>query len=384
MPKKIAVWGITGSIGQNVAAIFRARRREFNVAYLSAHRNWELAYTMAEEFGAEKLVITDLEAFEALKARVADKTVEIIYGHEAIDSLSSDDDLDLLVNALVGEAGLNATHLALRNGIDVALANKESLVMAGELLMRLSKEKNAQILPIDSEHSAIWQCLQGEENNPIKRLILTASGGPFRTFRKNQIASVTPAQALRHPNWDMGNKITIDSATLMNKGLEFIEAYWLYPVSEQGIEVVVHPQSIIHSLVEFEDNSVKAQLGWPDMKIPIQYALSFPQRWPTPLPALNLAEVGTLTFEEVREDVFPAIDLARRALQRGGVSGAVLNVSNEQLVYAFLAEKIPFPEIVALTAEAVEQCTSSKNPDFADIIAAGNWARRFVEEKIKK
>jgi len=293
--------------------------------------------------------------------------------------LSERDDVDLLLNGLVGSAGMEPTIRAIQAGVDVALSNKESLVMAGSLITRLLAKHKVRLYPVDSEHSAIWQCLRGEEHGEVKRLIVTGSGGPFRTRPGDTFSAVTVAEALRHPNWDMGRKITIDSATMMNKGLEIIEARWLFDLPPDQIDIVVHPQSIIHSLVEFQDGSVKAQLGLPDMKIPIQYALTYPEHAPQRWEQLDLAALKTLTFEEPNLKKFPCIQLAYDALRGPASAPVVLNVSNEFAVYRFLREEIGFEQIPILIREALATHESIDNPTLSAILDLEAWARTFTD-----
>ncbi len=381
--KNIALWGASGSIGQNTLKVMKQHPGYFNLLYASVHRNIETAVSLIRDFNPEILVVTDDGTYSTLAGKFAvDSGTKIVKGAEELYHLSKDTRIDLVVNALVGEAGLKPTYYALKAGNDVALANKESLVMAGEIVTAVCKETNTKILPIDSEHSAIWQCIAGEPEESIAGIVLTGSGGPFRQTPKEKFSSITPEMALKHPNWSMGKKITIDSATLMNKGLEFIEAYWLYPVDVSRIEVVIHPQSIIHSLVRFVDGSLKAQLGFPDMKIPIQYALTHPDRLPLDEKKFNLEDVGKLTFEKLDHDRFPALKLAMRVLDKGGIAPAVMNVVNEYAVYAFLERKISFPEIVEFSAEAVERVYAVANPDIEDIFNAAEWGKEFVRKKL--
>ena len=381
--KTLSLFGATGSIGRNVLKIVDSHSDEFRIKYLSFHKNWDEGLKIAEKYNPDKIIITDEESFSDFIGNANPKlSSKVVYGNERILEFCADGDVDLVVNALVGEAGLLPTIKSLEAGVDVALANKESLVMAGDLINNLKEKHSVDVFPIDSEHSAIWQCILGEPEDSIKKIILTASGGPFREYSLDKLQNVTVDMALNHPNWSMGKKITIDSATLMNKGLEFIEAYWLYPVSVTAIDVVVHPQSIVHSLVEFVDGSIKAQLGFPDMRIPIQYALTYPNRLPLTQKNFNLAEIGRLDFEPVRHDLFPAITLAKLALMNGGISPAVLNVANEYAVYAFLDEKIPFLEIENIVKEAITAAPLIESPNLDDILQAGDWAREFVNKRV--
>lgn len=383
--KKVALWGATGSIGLNTIEIILRNPDKFKLKYISFHKNWEKAVEILQTVSVEIVIVTDKDAFDLLSKSVSGEfSGQILYGMDNVILFSQDQDVDLVVNALVGEAGLLPTVKALRAGINVALANKESLVMAGEIIKDIISEDRVTVFPIDSEHSAIWQCLIGEAPDSVKKIILTASGGPFRSAAPDDLKKVTVESALHHPNWKMGKKITIDSATLMNKGLEFIEAYWLYPVSVEQIDVVVHPQSIIHSLVEFIDGSLKAQLGYPDMKIPIQYALSYPDRLELRQKEFDLSEIAELTFEKVNYELFPALNLAQKALRSGGVAPAVLNVANEYAVYAFLDKKIKFLQIVEMVDDAISHSPRINRPSLEDILEAGDWAREYINEKISK
>jgi 1-deoxy-D-xylulose-5-phosphate reductoisomerase len=309
--------------------------------------------------------------------------IEVLSGREGLLEIARRDDIDLTVNGLVGAPGMAPTVAAIEAGVDVALSNKESLVMAGDHINALLLEKDVQLLPVDSEHSAIWQCLTGEQMDQVNKLILTGSGGPFRTKDISEFSSITKAEALKHPNWDMGNKITIDSSTMMNKGLEVIEAYWLFNMGADDIDIVVHPQSIIHSMVEFVDGSVKAQLGLPDMKIPIQYALTYPDHGDVHWDALDLAKIGTLTFEVPDLEKFRCIQLAYDALRAGGSHPVVLNVANDTVVYAFLEEQIQFVDIPVLIEETIAAHPIEAHPNLDDIQVLTTWTQNFINEKIQ-
>jgi 1-deoxy-D-xylulose-5-phosphate reductoisomerase len=300
-----------------------------------------------------------------------------------INDLAAATDVDLVLNAIVGSAGLEPSYHALKAGKNIALSNKESLVMAGELINRLLIEKNLKIFPVDSEHSAIWQCIVGEDNKNIRRIILTGSGGPFRTLPIEQFDHITPEQALKHPTWNMGKKISIDSATMMNKGLEIIEAHYLFGVAPENIEVVIHPQSIIHSMVEFIDGSIKAQMGLPDMKLPIQYALGYPERLPVVWENTDFMKIRELTFEAPDFVKFPSLKLAYAALRRGGTAPAILNVVNEYAVYAFLENKIRFIDISTFVEKALSEIQIVDNPLLSDILEVEQSGREFVERKVR-
>lgn len=382
MTKQVSILGATGSIGMNALKVIEGLPQQFQVRYLSAYHQVEALIQQARRFNPAAVVIGDTQRTAELKAALPG--VEVLSGREGLLELAGRDDVDIMLNALVGSAGMEPTIRAIEAGVPVALSNKESLVMAGDLITGLLRKHVVPLFPVDSEHSAIWQCLTGEEQTEIARLIVTGSGGPFRTWSRQEFERVTIEQALNHPNWSMGRKITIDSATMMNKGLEVIEARWLFDLPVDQIDIVIHPQSIVHSLVEFQDGSVKAQLGLPDMKIPIQYALTYPhhagQRWES----LDLAGIGTLTFEAPDLEKFECIQLAYDALASGGTAPAVLNVANEHAVYAFLDGQIAFTRIPELIAEALAAHDFIEHPELGDILALEEWTRRFVVSRSVK
>ena len=382
--KQLTLLGSTGSIGTNTIKVVAANPELFRVKYLTAGKNADKLIEQATLLKPKAVAIADdskaLQIENALKAY----SIEVLAGKEGILELASRSDIDLVINAIVGSAGLEPSIQALNAGKDLALSNKESLVMAGEIINKLLKTKKLNLFPIDSEHSAIWQCLAGENPANIRKLILTGSGGPFRSLPINQFGDITPEQALKHPTWNMGKKISIDSATMMNKGLEIIEAFWLFNVPPEKIEVLIHPQSIIHSMVEFVDGSVKAQLGLPDMKLPIQYALSYPGRFPVSWEETNFARIGQLTFEAPDFDKFPALQLAFDALHRGGTAPALLNVVNEFSVYAFLENKISFMEIPGLVDQALSNLKIVDQPTLQDILEAEQSGRAFVERHVQR
>lgn len=364
--KNIVILGSTGSIGTQTLDVVRRLPDRLRVVGLSAHRNETLLRQQAQEFAVP------LQALE--------------WGDGAdLARLAAQDDVDLVVVSVAGAVGTQATLAALEAGKDVALATKEVLVAAGEIVMATARKSGARILPIDSEHSAIFQCLQGSDIKSVRRLLLTASGGPFRTWSKKRMAQATLTDALHHPTWpSMGRKITIDSATLMNKALEMIEARWLFDVPIEQVEVVVHPQSVVHSLVEFHDGSVLTQLGLPDMRAPIEYALLYPERIDIDLPRLDITKLARpLTFEPVDEERFPSLGLARRAAQAGGALPAVMNAANESAVGAFLAEKISFPAITALVEDTMNGHDVQTHPALDGILDADRWARLFVQTRIE-
>jgi len=377
MMRKLTILGSTGSIGTQTLDVVEKNSGDFCVAALAARSNDELLEKQIEKFAPQVAVLADEAAARRLKERYTGKT-EILGGRGALLEIAALPEADLVVTSLVGFAGLEPTIRAIQAGKDIALANKETLVVAGELVMRLAKEHGISILPVDSEHSAIFQCLQGEEKSEIARILLTASGGPFRGRSREELGQVTVEECLKHPNWTMGSKITVDSATLANKGLEVIEAKWLYGVEYEQIEAVVHPQSIIHSLVEFTDGTVKAQLGVPDMRIPIQYALTYPTRRRSPFPRLALTQLKELTFEEPDAKTFLALDYAYEAGRIGGTMPCVFNAANEVAVYAFLQERLSFLEIYAMIKETMNAHTPLQHPDLETLLEADRWARAFA------
>ena len=381
MTKRISILGSTGSIGQNALKVINHRGDGFEVKYLTAARSSEVLIEQVRKFQPEAVAVVDSIAANEVKEALSGSGVKILSGREGLLELASRDDVDVVLNGLVGSAGMEPTIRALEAGIDVALSNKESLVMAGELIENIKKETGAEIYPVDSEHSAIWQCLQGEDTNNIRRIILTGSGGPFRTRPLEEFLDITLEEALNHPNWKMGNKITIDSATMMNKGLEVIEAHWLFGVGREQIDIVIHPQSIIHSMVEFSDGSIKAQLGLPDMKLPIQYALTYPERVEADWVDAKFSDISYLTFEEPDFVKFPCIRLAYEALQRGGSAPAALNVANDNSVAAFLAGEISFTEIATLNEMALVEHDWTSQPDLDFLLELESWGKQFINNK---
>lgn len=381
--KRLALLGSTGSIGTNVLAVVRQFPERFNVVGLSAGRNIALLSEQVREFSPECVAIGDPDLVaplaELLPPGYRSRILCSTEGNCAVATLA---EADMVVSAVVGAVGLLPTLAAIRAGKDVGLANKETLVMAGRLVMEEVRRHAVRLLPIDSEHSAIFQALEAGRSEDVGKLILTASGGPFRTWEIEQLRRATPEQALAHPNWSMGKKISIDSATLMNKGLEVIEARWLFDVSPEQIEVVVHPQSIVHSMVEFRDGSVVAQLGIPDMRIPIAYALSYPQRLPLNLPRLTLSQCSDLSFEQPDMVRFPALHLAFTALAEGGIKPAVLNAANEVAVAAFLDGRIGFTRIAEVVAQALADTAQGSDSDVQAILAADQAARVAAERAI--
>lgn len=374
--KTLTLLGSTGSIGCNVLDVVRSFPDRYRVSGLAAGRNIEKLVEQVLEFNPELISVAAPDDAAKLCAKLPSEFKnKVRSGSAGSQEVAAIDSADMAISAIVGAAGLLPTLAAIEAGKDIGLANKETLVMAGKLVMDKCREKGVNLLPVDSEHSAIFQSLEAGHKDDVAKIILTASGGPFREKSLSKLKQVTPAQALNHPNWDMGRKISIDSATLMNKGLEVIEAKWLFGVSVDAIDVVVHPQSIVHSLVEFHDGSVIAQLGIPDMRIPIAYALSYPRRLAMSLPGLNLAQCSNLEFHEPDYKKFPALPLAFKAIKKGGVLPAVLNAANEVAVDAFLNEKIPFLDIAATVATVMEQVQDGSEDSIDDILAADGAAR---------
>ena len=371
-PRSIVILGSTGSIGTQTLDVVRRMGGRIRVVGLAAHRNAEQLLAQAEEFGVKHVCLADPAALSEVSALSGDLHVHV--GQDGMDALASLPEADTVVVAVAGAIGIAPTHAAIRARKRIALASKEVLVAAGGPTMALAREYGVEIVPIDSEHSALFQCLHGNPREHVDTLILTASGGPFREHTIEQMHGVTPEDALRHPTWDMGGLVTINSATLMNKGLEIIEARWLFDVPEDRIEVIIHPQSIIHSLVRFRDGSVLAQMGLPDMRLPIQYALLYPDRVDTGLPRLDLANTAHLTFAEPDPDRFPALTLARHAIAAGGTMPAVMNGANEAAVARFLERDIPFLGIMK-TVEAVMSRHRPQEPSLPHILEADRWAR---------
>ncbi len=381
--KKVAILGSTGSIGTQTLDVIRAHRDDFDVTALSAGRNIDLLAEQIREFHPALVSVEREDDAAALREQVSKENVEILFGMEGLLAVAAESDAELLVTAIVGMVGVRPTIAAMKAGKDIALANKETLVTAGHLIIPLSEERGVRILPVDSEHSAILQSLHGEApyGNVIERILLTASGGPFRGKTREELASITPKDALCHPTWVMGKKVTIDSATLVNKGMEVMEAKWLFDVSPEQIQVVVHPQSIIHSMVQYEDGAVIAQLGMPDMRLPIQYALYYPERKPLAGERLDFAKLGSLTFEEPDLSTFPGLSLAIQALARGGNMPTIFNAANEEAVALFLGEKISFLSITEIIAEAMEACAFVDNPDVDEIFATEAAVREWMKSK---
>lgn len=379
--KKIAILGSTGSIGTQALQVIEEHADLYEAYVLTANNRVELLIEQARRFMPEAVVIANEDKYEVLRDALADLPVKVYAGAEALCQIVQERPVDVVLTAMVGFAGLRPTISAIKAGKAIALANKETLVVAGELINRLANDYHADIIPVDSEHSAIFQCLAGEVS-PVEKIILTASGGPFRTFSHEQLASVTKAQALKHPNWSMGVKITIDSASMMNKGFEVIEAKWLFGVEPGQIQVVVHPQSIVHSAVQFADGAVKAQLGMPDMRVPIQYAFSYPLRLQSSFERLDLFRVGTLTFEEPDTRRFRNLALAYEALHEGGNMPCIVNAANEIVNRAFLEDRIGFLQMSDVIANTMRKTSFVKKPTYEDYLQTDAEARRIAEEYV--
>ena len=378
--KKIAILGSTGSIGTQALEVVREQPEHFQVELLSCGNNVDLLIRQALEFKPNAVVISDVAKLDAVKDALFPAGIKAYAGKEALEQCVRMEGIDLVLTALVGYAGLRPTLAAIDAGKHIALANKETLVVAGELVTKAARAKGVNIYPVDSEHSAIFQCLAGEWHNPIEKIVLTASGGPFRGKTRADLAQVTKAQALKHPNWDMGAKITIDSASLMNKGLEAIEAKWLFDLKAEQIEIIVHPQSIIHSIVQFRDGSMKAQMGLPDMKLPIQYAMAYPDRLSTKWPRFDFTGYPAFTFEQPDLDTFGNLALALEAMRRGGNAPCVLNAANEVAVELFLQERIGFLGMTDLIARVLDAVPFNRDPDLAALEASDAEARKLARE----
>ena len=384
MVKRIAILGSTGSIGTQTLEVIDQHPAIFKVEVLTAMNQAELLISQAIQYKPSHVVIGDESKYKFVRNALSGLNINVHAGAKSLEEVVTLESVDVVLTALVGYAGLLPTVKAIQAGKPIALANKETLVVAGGLIMPLAKKMGVSILPVDSEHSAIFQCLMGESHNPIEKIILTASGGPFRGFTKDQLANVTRAQALKHPNWTMGAKITIDSASLMNKGLEVIEAAWLFDVEASQIEVVVHPQSIVHSLVQFEDGSMKAQLGLPDMKLPIQFALGYPNRITSDFPRFDFRHYPSLTFEQADVDTFRNLGFAFKALDQGGNMACILNAANEIAVGAFLKEEIGFLQMSDLLEHCMAHGTFLVHPTLEDYIETDLLTRKMAQNWVEK
>jgi 1-deoxy-D-xylulose-5-phosphate reductoisomerase len=381
--KRIAILGSTGSIGTQALDVIKSHPELFEVEALTANRNSELLIQQSIEFKPNCVVIVDESKFKEVQEALDPHQIKVYAGKEALAQVVEMDSIDLVLTALVGYSGLKPTINAIQNKKQIALANKETLVVAGSLITKLCKQYGVNILPVDSEHSAIFQCLVGEYQNPIEKIYLTASGGPFRGWSAAKLANVTKEQALKHPNWEMGAKITIDSASLMNKGLEVIEAKWLFDLKPEQIDVIVHPQSIVHSIVQFEDGSMKAQMGLPDMKLPIQYALAYPHRIGNHFERFNFMDYPSLTFEKADSNTFRNLSLAYRTMEMGGNAACVLNAANEIVVDAFLKDKVGFLQMSDVVENCLEKATFVPNPNYDDFVSSDQEARQLAQQLIK-
>ncbi len=384
LKKRVAILGSTGSIGTQTLEVIDLHQDKFQVEVLTALNNADLLIEQAIKFQPNCVVIANDKYYDFVKESLTKYDIKVFAGEKSVSDIVEMETIDIVLVALVGYSGLKPTYNAIKYRKPIALANKEVLVVAGEIITKLSIENNVPILPVDSEHSAIFQCLVGEYHNPIEKLILTASGGPFRNKEYEFLKNVKPQQALKHPNWNMGNKVTIDSASLMNKGLEVIEAKWLFDVPTANIQVVVHPQSIVHSLVQFADGSIKAQLGLPDMKLPISYALSFPLRIENQFPRFDFKNYQNLTFEEPNRKLFRNLDIAYNAIEKGGNVACIMNAANELAVESFLTEKIKFTEIPDIIENAIENISFINKPTLEDYFETDRETRIYTQKLINK
>lgn len=378
--RHIAILGSTGSIGTQALEVIRSNSDFLKVEVLTAFSNADLLMSQALEFRPNAVVIGDENKFNQLQDVLFDEGIKVYAGADALAQIVEMEEIDMVLTALVGFAGLRPTINAIKAKKPIALANKETMVVAGELVTKLANDNGVNIYPVDSEHSAIFQCLVGEFHNPIEKIYLTASGGPFRGFTTEQLQKVTKRQALKHPNWEMGAKITIDSASMMNKGLEVIEAKWLFGLKDEQIDIIVHPQSIVHSLVQFQDGSMKAQMGLPDMKLPIQYALGYPKRLPSDFPRFNFMDYPTLTFEKADPKTFRNLGFAFEAMAKGGNMPCILNAANEVAVASFLDEKIGFYEMSDLIEKAMNSISFIQKPSLEDYFETDRATREFIEK----
>ena len=382
--ERLTILGSTGSIGTQTLDIVRRNPERFRITSLVAHSRWQELAEQAREFAVESVVIGDKSHYKSLKEALQGTNIEVMAGSEAIEEVARSYRSDTVVNALVGYAGLHPTYLAIESGKRIALANKETLVVGGDIIMAAAKRKGVEILPIDSEHSAIMQCLEGEQRRSIRNLIVTCSGGALRNIPREELCNVTPEVALKHPQWSMGSKITIDSATLVNKGFEVIEARWLFDIEPERIKVVIHPQSIVHSMVEFTDGSVKAQLGNADMHTPISYALLYPERSPEAMESFSILDYPTLSFAEVDRVKYPALDIAYECLKRGGTAPCTMNGANEVAVAAFLNHKCGYLDIVGAIRYALDNASFEARPTLACYDEANDEARELAERYLKR
>lgn len=380
--KGVAILGSTGSIGTQALEVIRAYPDKFDLQVITAQSNAKLLIEQARKFQPNAVVIADESKYQEVKEALFSEDIHVYAGNKALCQVVEFHEVNVVLTALVGYAGLKPTLAAIDAGKDIALANKETLVVAGELVTARARAKGINIYPVDSEHSAIFQCLVGEFHNPVEKIYLTASGGPFRGWKAETLKSVTPAQALKHPNWSMGAKITIDSASMMNKGLEVIEAKWLFGLKNEQIDVIVHPQSVVHSLVQFQDGSLKAQMGLPDMRLPIQFALTYPERFKTDFPRFNFLDYPQLTFEKADPDTFRNLKLAYDALEKGGTAACALNAANEISVQLFLEEKIGFLDIARINEQVMLQTPFIAAPGYEDYVETDRIAREIVFKQL--
>ena len=377
-PRRIAVLGSTGSMGTQALEVIALHPELLQLEIIAANSSADILIQQAKQYHPNIVVVVQEEAYRKVKEALAEEDVKVFCGEESLCDVCEMDCVDIVLSCIVGIAGLKPAFRTVSCGTPLAIANKETLVVAGELIMHTAKEHNAPVIPVDSEHSAIFQCLAGEHFNPVEKLIITASGGAFRGFTPEQLEQVTLKDALKHPNWSMGPKVTIDSASLMNKGLEVIEAKWLFGMPLEKIDVLVHPQSVIHSMVQFEDGSVKAQLGIPDMRLPIQYALTYPLRLPLPYPRLDFTQYGQFTFEKPNREMFPCLDMAYKASAAGGGMPCVMNAANEAAVKMFMEEKIKFTDIPRIIEHALATAPSVKPQTIEEYIALDEETKRSI------
>ena len=378
MQKKLSILGSTGSIGVNALKVISNLDKSFKIIYLSTFRNVELLFDQVKEYSPKAVAVVDELEAKKIKSALDSMDIELLTGRVGLLELSQRSDIDIMLNALVGASGMEPTLNAINSGVNVALSNKESLVMAGNLINKALEDSDAELFPVDSEHSAIWQCIVGEDYKDINRIILTGSGGPFRERPLSTFGEISIDEALNHPNWDMGKKITIDSATMMNKGLEVIEAYWLFGFDANKIDIVVHPQSIIHSMIEMNDGAIKAQMGVPDMKVPIQYALTYPNHISAPWERLDFFSCGDLTFQPPDLKRFPLISLAYRALDLLGTAGTALNLANDITVELFLRNQILFTDIPRINEIILEEHPWIEQPTLDDINSLSTWVKNKI------
>lgn len=384
MKKNLAILGSTGSIGTQALEVVSAHPNLFDITVLSAHSNSKLVIEQAQKFKPKVVIITDEKQYDKVKTALSNTTIQVLQGQEALCEAVQRTDVDFVLAAIVGFAGLHSTLAAIQAGKEVGIANKETLVVAGAIVMEAARQNNVTPIPVDSEHSAIFQCLTGEHYSDIEKVILTASGGPFLGKKTNFLVNVKKSHALQHPNWSMGAKITIDSATLMNKGLEMIEAKWLFHLDNDQIEVIVHQQSIIHSMVQFKDGSMKAQLGLPDMKLPIQYALGFPQRLPNDFERLSFNQYSKLTFEQPDKKTFRNLQLAINAMEKCGNTPCVMNAANEEVVAAFLNNRVGFLEMSDIIEKTMDTVAYIETPSLEDLEASNTEARKVAVQLLKQ